>query len=111
METKEINAVIGRKPMNKQRHPKHVSFRRRSNSNEKEASRDKPNRRKLVKTKNQIQISETKVSMQECRRCCSRCTNTMKVHINGQPARLQLDTGADITMISRKTWNKIGLLP
>ncbi|KHJ85218.1 hypothetical protein OESDEN_15060 [Oesophagostomum dentatum] len=32
----------------------------------------------------------------------------LKVHINGHPTRLQLDTGADVTMISRKTWEHIG---
>ena len=34
----------------------------------------------------------------------------LEVHINEHPTRLQLDTGAGITMISRKTWNNMGSL-
>ncbi|KAK6025820.1 hypothetical protein OSTOST_08267, partial [Ostertagia ostertagi] len=108
METKEINAVIGRKPMNKQRHPKHVSFRRRSNSNEKEATRDKSNRRSLSRRKTRATSSRRKFRCKNVAVAAQDARTYMKVHINGQPARLQLDTGADITMISRKTWNKIG---
>uniref|UniRef100_A0A7I4YU52 Peptidase A2 domain-containing protein n=1 Tax=Haemonchus contortus TaxID=6289 RepID=A0A7I4YU52_HAECO len=32
----------------------------------------------------------------------------LKVHINGHPTRLQLDTGADVTIISRPTWMQLG---
>ncbi|KIH46652.1 reverse transcriptase [Ancylostoma duodenale] len=32
----------------------------------------------------------------------------LKVHMNGRLTRLQLDTCADITMISKKTWSDIG---
>ncbi|PIO74864.1 integrase core domain protein [Teladorsagia circumcincta] len=32
----------------------------------------------------------------------------LEVHINGHPTRLQLDTGADVTIISRPTWMQLG---
>ncbi|XGW03559.1 hypothetical protein V3C99_015051 [Haemonchus contortus] len=32
----------------------------------------------------------------------------LKVHINGHPARLQLDTGAHVITISRPTWMQLG---
>uniref|UniRef100_A0A7I4XT76 RNA-directed DNA polymerase n=1 Tax=Haemonchus contortus TaxID=6289 RepID=A0A7I4XT76_HAECO len=32
----------------------------------------------------------------------------LEVHINGHPTRLQLDTGADVTIISRPTWMRLG---
>ncbi|PIO55911.1 hypothetical protein TELCIR_22699 [Teladorsagia circumcincta] len=32
----------------------------------------------------------------------------LEVHINGRPNRLQLDTGADVTIISRPSWMQLG---
>ncbi|KAK6022742.1 hypothetical protein OSTOST_11546, partial [Ostertagia ostertagi] len=82
METKEINAVIGRKPMKK------------------EASRDKSNRRSLSRRKTRATSSKRKFRCKNVAVAAQDARTYMKVHINGHPARLQLDTGADITMIS-----------
>ncbi|PIO60823.1 integrase core domain protein [Teladorsagia circumcincta] len=67
-----------------------------------------PNRRSLSKRRTRAKSSRKKFRCKNVGVAAHDARTYMKVHINGQPVRLQLDTGADITMISRKTWNKIG---
>ncbi|XGW28165.1 hypothetical protein V3C99_008177 [Haemonchus contortus] len=108
METKEINAAHQRKPIKKQRYPKRVSFRDRSFCEDQEATSDKRNRKSFSTQRTRTKSLKRKLRCKNVAITARDARTYMKVLINGEPTRLQLDTGADITMISRKTWRKIG---
>ncbi|KAK5980047.1 hypothetical protein GCK32_000148 [Trichostrongylus colubriformis] len=58
-------------------------------------------RKNRIKHKKQHRCKQIAITPQDSRTFVNVC-------INGNLTRLQLDTGADITMISRKTWKSIG---
>ncbi|VDP35503.1 unnamed protein product [Heligmosomoides polygyrus] len=91
------------------RKPRNPNFRHRSASRERQPywhssseKEDSPQHRSgSWRSRRNFRCKNVSTTTQDAR-------TYLNVHINGRPARLQLDTGADITMISRRTWKAIG---
>ncbi|EYC10858.1 hypothetical protein Y032_0053g2332 [Ancylostoma ceylanicum] len=112
MKTKEINAAHQKKTERKkksyfareQRHRSRSNVRHRHSSRRSQQSESPPREPRRKPHERNHRCKKVAMSVQDSR-------TYLEVHINGRRTRLQLDTGAEITMISKKTWNDIGRPP
>lgn len=115
MESKDVNVTRHSTGYGKQRRrpSRSVNFGRRSTS--REAPREPPQGSSSTQNGRRTRFPPRKSrSRQRNVRCNITSAATLdartylKVEINGFPTRLQLDTGSDVTMISRRTWTDMG---
>uniref|UniRef100_A0A183GN38 Protein-tyrosine sulfotransferase n=1 Tax=Heligmosomoides polygyrus TaxID=6339 RepID=A0A183GN38_HELPZ len=111
MESKGVNAAHYIKPsgMHRRRPSRNVMFRHRSTTRQ---PRQEPTSTSTTKrTRFSLMKSRFRQRNIRCNNPSSATQNArtyLKVEINGFSTRLQLDTGSDVTMISRRTWSEMG---
>ncbi|KAL6727092.1 hypothetical protein ANCDUO_00737 [Ancylostoma duodenale] len=107
MEHKEVNAAHQRRPMEKKRRPvrkmgtRNLSFSKERNPHPQPSRKPIPKKSRQFKKRRRRRCKQVAMTIPDAR-------TYLQVHINGRQTRLQLDTGANISMVSHKTWEAIG---
>ncbi|EYB94088.1 hypothetical protein Y032_0175g486 [Ancylostoma ceylanicum] len=108
IESKEVNAAYQRKPAKQDRkHPYSPNKGFRYRRQPRDRSLHSPSRNERSASPAKKHGTKRPKRKHRCRNIAASAHGArtyLKVRINGHPTRLQLDTGADITMISRRTW-------
>ncbi|EYC22302.1 hypothetical protein Y032_0017g3273 [Ancylostoma ceylanicum] len=108
IESKEVNAAYQRKPAKQDRkHPYSPNKGFRYRCQPRDRSLHSPSRNERSASPAKKRGTKRPKRKHRCKNIAASAHGArtyLKVRINGHPTRLQLDTGADITMISRRTW-------
>ncbi|KAL6738862.1 hypothetical protein Aduo_012361 [Ancylostoma duodenale] len=108
IESKEVNAAYQRKPAKQdKKHPYSPNKGFRYRRQPRDHSLHSPSRSERSASPAKKHGTKRPKRKHRCRNIAASAHGArtyLKVRLNGHPTRLQLDTGADITMISRRTW-------
>ncbi|EPB69223.1 reverse transcriptase [Ancylostoma ceylanicum] len=108
IESKEVNAAYQRKPAKQdKKHPYSLNKDFRYRRQPRDHSLHSPSRNERSASPAKKRGTKRPKRKHRCKNIAASAhvaRTYLKVRINGHPTRLQLDTGADTTMISRRTW-------
>ncbi|EYB86469.1 hypothetical protein Y032_0278g1158 [Ancylostoma ceylanicum] len=108
IESKEVNAAYRRKPAKQdKKHPYSPNKGFRYRRQPRDHSLHSPSRNERSASPAKKRGTKRPKRKHRCKNIAASARGArtyLKVRINGHPTRLQLDTSADITMISRRTW-------